>query len=112
MTGNTQPAEPPVSRPGRLPLVSLILGLLSVWPYLLWLVAVPLTRSQQLPSIVNLLLGGILLFIVPCNGLVFGLAGLGIGVISARRKMSWMALAGILLGLLGCAGNLWYFTLL
>jgi hypothetical protein len=111
MTENPQPEARP-SRPSRLPLISLIAGMLSVWPYLVWLMAVPLTRVQQLPAMINVLLGGILLFVVPCNGLLFGLVGLGIGGISLKTKLHWMAILGIVLSALGCIGNLWYFTLL
>jgi hypothetical protein len=111
MTENTQP-EAPVYRPSRLPAISLVAGLLSVWPYLVWLIAIAVSQGQQLPLLIKNLLGAILLFIVPCNGLLFGLIGLGMGIVSLRKKVAWMAIAGVLLSALGIVGNIWYFTLL
>lgn len=87
-------------------------GLLSIWPYLAWAVAIPLTRRVDLPVVVDNILGVIVLLVVPCNGIPFGLAGIIIGILALRKQRNILAIIGILSGLLGCAGNLIYFLLL
>jgi hypothetical protein len=104
--------EAPSRQQKSLPTLSLVAGLLSVWPYLIWVIAIPITRNAELPSAVENILGIIVLLIVPCNGIPFGLAGIALGTLALQRSRNIFSVIGILSGLLGCAGNIAYFLLL
>lgn len=99
--------------------IGLSLGILSIIPYLgtlLWGPVYELLRSmggeQVRPIVIGIL--NLLLFTGLYGGLPVGLAALVISAIGLGKRFRaernpWMGIAGILLGLGGIAGELWFF---
>ncbi len=96
---------------------SIILGGLAIWPYpIVW--AANALQPESLPSPLGALLGILLLFIAPCNGVPFGLAGILSGIIGLARLaptskkplVITLAILGILLSIAGCASNIYFFS--
>ncbi|MCB0103230.1 MAG: hypothetical protein H6635_07485 [Anaerolineales bacterium] len=98
-------------------IVSVVLGGLSIWPYpIVW--AANAFQPESLPSFLGAVLGIVLFFIAPCNGVPFGLAGMIAGMvgvvrskpISKRNLVVGLALFGILVSIAGCASNIYFFS--
>ena len=102
------------SQTNLLPLLSLAAGALSVWPYLVWLLFFFLDRGRSLPELIVNIAAAVLLVITPCNGLLFGLAGLITGWISLVRRVEadqrnkLFTVLGFGLSLIGILANIWW----
>lgn len=98
-------------------IASVVLGGLSIWPYpIVWVTNA--LHFDSLPSPFWGLLGIVLLFIAPCNGVPFGLTGIlsgSVGLIrlaSSNKKplVTALAIFGILLSIAGCVSNIYFFS--